>query len=102
MTTPNVNVEPAEQRLPLARRRSLVLALAGGAALASLPARAQSTAGGKADILIGRSTALSGGMAPCLASGGGAWCRCGQQAAGALVCFGTAERTQLRPACLAR
>ena len=44
MTTPNVNVEPAEQRLPLARRRSLVLALAGGAALASLPARAQSTA----------------------------------------------------------
>ena len=66
MTTPNVNVEPAEQRLPLARRRSLVLALAGGAALASLPARAQSTAGGKGDILIGRSTALSGGMAPFL------------------------------------
>ena len=65
-TTPNVNVEPAEQRLPLARRRSLVLALAGGAVLASLPARAQSTAGGKGDILIGRSTALSGGMAPFL------------------------------------
>ena len=66
MTTPNVNVALAEQRLPLARRRSLVLALAGGAALASLPARAQSTAGGKGDILIGRSTALSGGMAPFL------------------------------------
>ena len=66
MTTPNVNVEPADQRQPLARRRSLVLALAGGAALASLPARAQSTAGGKGDILIGRSTALSGGMAPFL------------------------------------
>ena len=66
MTTPNVNVEPTEQRQPLARRRSLVLALAGGAALASLRARAQSTAGGKGDILIGRSTALSGGMAPFL------------------------------------
>ena len=65
-TTPNVNVALAEQRQPLARRRSLVLALAGGAALASLPARAQSTAGGKGDILIGRSTALSGGMAPFL------------------------------------
>ena len=66
MTTPNVNVEPADQRQPMARRRSLVLALAGGAALVSLPARAQPAAGGKGDILIGRSTAPSGGMAPFL------------------------------------
>ena len=36
-----------------------------------------------------------------LRTGGGARCRCGQQAAGALVCSGMAERTQLRPACLA-
>src|SRR3989344_5254589 len=57
---------PVNQRLSQARRRSLVLALAGGAALASLSARAQ-PAPGKGDILIGRSTALSGGMAPFLA-----------------------------------
>jgi len=57
---------PVSQRLSQARRRSLVLALAGGAALASLSARAQ-PAPGKGDILIGRSTALSGGMAPFLA-----------------------------------
>jgi len=56
---------PTGQRPPLARRRSLMLALAGGAALASLPAGAQPAAG-KGDILIGRSTALSGGMAPFL------------------------------------
>jgi ABC-type branched-subunit amino acid transport system substrate-binding protein len=48
-----------------ARRRSVVLALAGSAALVGLPARAQSAAG-KGDILIGRSTAMSGGMAPFL------------------------------------
>lgn len=57
---------PVSQRLSQARRRSLMLALAGGAALASLSARAQ-PAPGKGDILIGRSTALSGGMAPFLA-----------------------------------
>ncbi len=53
------------QRPPVALRRHLMLALAGGAALASLPVHAQ-TAQGKGDILIGRSTALSGGMAPFL------------------------------------
>lgn len=57
---------PVSQRLSQARRRSLMLALAGGAVLASLSARAQ-PAPGKGDILIGRSTALSGGMAPFLA-----------------------------------
>eukprot|EP01036_Dinobryon_divergens_P016102 gene16102-21822_t len=63
MTTPTVL--PTGQHPTQARRRSLMLALAGGAALASLPAMAQPAAG-KADILIGRSTALSGGMAPFL------------------------------------
>lgn len=62
----NHDATPTGHGLPLARRRSLVLALAGSAALAALPAGAQPAAG-KADILIGRSTALTGGMAPFLA-----------------------------------
>ena len=63
MTTPTAL--PTGQHPTQPRRRSLMFVLAGGAALASLPAMAQPTAG-KADILIGRSTALSGGMAPFL------------------------------------
>ena len=62
----NHDATPTGHGLPLARRRSLVLALAGSAALAALPAGAQ-PATGKGDILIGRSTALTGGMAPFLA-----------------------------------
>ena len=62
----NHDATPTGHGLPLARRRSLVLALAGSAALAALPAGAQPAAG-KGDILIGRSTALTGGMAPFLA-----------------------------------
>ena len=62
----NHDATPTGHGLPLARRRSLVLAMAGSAALAALPAGAQPAAG-KADILIGRSTALTGGMAPFLA-----------------------------------
>lgn len=63
MTTPTAL--PTGQHPTQPRRRSLMFVLAGGAALASLPAMAQPTAG-RADILIGRSTALSGGMAPFL------------------------------------
>ena len=62
----NHDATPTGHGLPLARRRSLVLALAGSAALAAQPAGAQPAAG-KGDILIGRSTALTGGMAPFLA-----------------------------------
>ena len=62
----NHDATPTGHGLPLARRRSLVLALAGSAALAALPAGAQPAAG-TGDILIGRSTALTGGMAPFLA-----------------------------------
>lgn len=62
----NHDATPTGHGLPLARRRSLVLALAGSAALAALPAGAQ-PATGKGDLLIGRSTALTGGMAPFLA-----------------------------------
>ncbi|MCL5740561.1 MAG: ABC transporter substrate-binding protein [Betaproteobacteria bacterium] len=62
----NHDATPTGHGLPLARRRSLVLALAGSAALAALRAGAQPAAG-KGDILIGRSTALTGGMAPFLA-----------------------------------
>lgn len=62
----NHDATPTGHGLPLARRRSLVLAMAGSAALAALPAGAQPAAG-KGDILIGRSTALAGGMAPFLA-----------------------------------
>ena len=62
----NHDATPTGHGLPLARRRSLVLAMAGSAALAALPAGARPAAG-KGDILIGRSTALTGGMAPFLA-----------------------------------
>lgn len=62
----HVALPPASPQAPQARRRSVVLALAGGVALAGLPAQAQPAAAGKGDILIGRTTALSGGMAPFL------------------------------------
>lgn len=51
---------------PDGSRRSILLALAGTAALAAGPALAQQ-APARGDILIGRSTAMSGGMAPFLA-----------------------------------
>lgn len=51
---------------PDGRRRRILLALAGTAALGSGPALAQQ-APARGDILIGRSTAMSGGMAPFLA-----------------------------------
>lgn len=51
---------------PDGRRRSILLALASTAALATGPALAQ-PAPARGDILIGRSTAMSGGMAPFLA-----------------------------------
>lgn len=50
---------------PDGRRRSIVLALAGTAGLAAGPVLAQQ-APARGDILIGRSTAMSGGMAPFL------------------------------------
>lgn len=60
------NAQPSGSHPALTRRRSLVQAMAGLAVFGALPAGAQ-TAVGKNDILIGRSTALSGGMAPFLA-----------------------------------
>lgn len=60
------NAQPSGSQPALTRRRSLVQAMAGLAVFGALPAGAQ-TAAGKNDILIGRSTALSGGMAPFLA-----------------------------------
>ncbi|MDH4427179.1 MAG: ABC transporter substrate-binding protein [Acidovorax sp.] len=51
---------------PDGRRRRILLALAGTAALGSGPALAQQVPA-RGDILIGRSTAMSGGMAPFLA-----------------------------------
>ena len=60
------NAQPSGSHPALTRRRSLVQAMAGLAVFGALPAGAQ-TAAGKNDILIGRSTALSGGMAPFLA-----------------------------------
>lgn len=59
------NAQPSGSHPALTRRRSLVQAMAGLAVFGALPAGAQ-TAVGKNDILIGRSTALSGGMAPFL------------------------------------
>ena len=58
--------QPGGSRPALTRRRSLVQAMAGLAVFGALPVAAQ-TGAGKGDILIGRSTALSGGMAPFLA-----------------------------------
>ena len=60
------NAQPGGSRPALTRRRSLVQAMAGLAVFGALPVAAQ-TGAGKGDILIGRSTALSGGMAPFLA-----------------------------------
>ena len=62
----NHDATPTGHGLRLARRRTPVLTLAGSAAFAALPAGAQPAAG-KGDIPIGRSTALTGGMAPFLA-----------------------------------
>jgi branched-chain amino acid transport system substrate-binding protein len=52
---------------PPGLRRLLLQSMCLGVATAALPALAQSRAGDKGDILIGRSTALSGPMAPFLA-----------------------------------
>ena len=60
------NAQPSGSQPALTRRRSLVQAMAGLAVFGALPVAAQ-TGAGKGDILIGRSTALSGGMAPFLA-----------------------------------
>lgn len=60
------HAKPGASHPTLPHRRSLVQAMAGLAVFGALPAGAQTTAG-KNDILIGRSTALSGGMAPFLA-----------------------------------
>ena len=59
--------QPGGSRPALTRRRSLVQAMAGLAVFGALPVAAQTGAGKGGDILIGRSTALSGGMAPFLA-----------------------------------
>lgn len=61
------NAQPGGSRPALTRRRSLVQAMAGLAFFGALPVAAQTAAGKGGDILIGRSTALSGGMAPFLA-----------------------------------
>ena len=52
---------------PWVQRRNLMVALGASTAAMSLPLWAQPSAASKADILIGRSTALTGGMAPFLA-----------------------------------
>ena len=72
-TRPVVQPSPA-QRQPLRglhgpqlRRRSLMLAMGANAAAMGLPLWAQPSVAHKGDLLIGRTTALSGGMAPFLA-----------------------------------
>ena len=66
---PSPDQHPLQSALhgPLVCRRHLLVALGASAVTISLPAWAQPPAANKGDILIGRSTALSGGMAPFLA-----------------------------------
>lgn len=66
---PSPDQHPLQSALhgPLVCRRHLMVALGASAVTISLPAWAQPPAANKGDILIGRSTALSGGMAPFLA-----------------------------------
>ncbi len=72
-TKPVVLPSPAQRQTPrglhgpLVRRRSLMLAMGASTAAMGLPLWAQSSTIHKGDILIGRTTALSGGMAPFLA-----------------------------------
>ena len=71
-TKPVVQPSPAQRHTPRAvhtlsvQRRSLMAAIGASAAAMGLPLWAQPSAANKGDILIGRSTALSGGMAPFL------------------------------------
>lgn len=72
-TRPVVLPSPAQRQTPrglhgpLVRRRSLMLAMGASTAAMGLPLWAQPSAAHRGDILIGRTTALSGGMAPFLA-----------------------------------
>ena len=67
LPSPAQRPTPRDLHEPRVRRRSLMVALGASAATAALPLWAQSSPASKGDILIGRTTALSGGMAPFLA-----------------------------------